>query len=122
VTVKHDPGIRNRRIFQIAYTQSLLFTRAELLKTRGYEVTSVCGNDAAKRVLDRSQNYSLFLVGHDAPRESKEEMVRWLRENFPETKLLALNAPHQEHLTGVDVNVVMNGAEEWLAAVEGMAA
>ena len=114
--------LRNQRIFQIAYTPSLLLTRAELLKARGYEVTSVLGNDAAKRALDQSQTYRLFIVGHDAPREAKEEMVQWLRNNFSNTRILALNAPYQEHLSGVDVNVIMNGPDVWLAAVEGLAA
>lgn len=38
-------------IFQIAYHEMLLIARAELLKDRGYEVSSALGNDHAKRVL-----------------------------------------------------------------------
>jgi len=120
--MNYPSRMENRRVFQIAYDRNLLFTREELLKTRGYEVTSVFGNDAAKGVLTRSQKYRLFIVGHDAPKETKQEMVRWLKDNFSEIKILALNAPFQEPVTGVDVNVLMNGPEEWLAAVEEIAA
>jgi hypothetical protein len=35
------PASRNNRVFQIAYDDALLIARAELLKERGYEVSSV---------------------------------------------------------------------------------
>lgn len=112
---------KDNRIFQIAYDEMLLITRGELLKRRGYEVSSVLGNEAAKRALDKRQTYYLFIVGHDAPRETREDMVRWLKTNFPGTKVLALNPPYQTKLTEADYNFHLNGPEEWLAAVASAA-
>ena len=80
-------------VFQIAYDETLLITRSELLKNRGYEVSSALGNDGAKRILDRRERYRLFIVGHAAPRETREEMVRSLKANFPNTKILVVNPP-----------------------------
>jgi hypothetical protein len=108
---------RSNRVFQIAYDEMLLVTRDELLKKRGYEVTSVLGNEAAKRLLHKDQGYRLFIVGRDAPRETREEMVCWLKTNFPKTRILALNSPYETSLTGADYNVPLNGPEAWLAAV-----
>jgi hypothetical protein len=88
-----------------------------LLKNRGYEVSSVLGNDEAIRVLDGQQNYRLFIVGHNAPRETREEMLRWLKIKFPHTRILALNPPHQPDLPQADYNVILNGPEAWLSIV-----
>ncbi|MGA9790421.1 MAG: hypothetical protein WBQ43_06995 [Terriglobales bacterium] len=104
-------------VFQIAYDETLLITRSELLKNRGYEVSSALGNDGAKRILDRRERYRLFIVGHAAPRETREEMVRWLKANFPNTKILVVNPPSSAILAGADYNVVLNGPEEWLSIV-----
>jgi len=115
------PVSRGNRIFQIAYDEKLLITRAELLKNRGYEVGSVLGNDEAQRVLNSHQRYRLFIVGHAAPREAREEMLRWLKTNFPHTRILALNPPHQPNLGEADYNVVLNGPEAWLSIVANVA-
>jgi hypothetical protein len=112
---------RDNRVFQIAYNEALRVTRGELLKQRGYEPTSVLGNDAAKRALEGDQTYRIFIVGHDAPRHTREEMVRWLKTKFPTTRVLALNPPYESRLTWADYNVPLNGPEEWLAAVASAA-
>jgi hypothetical protein len=112
---------RGNRVFQIAYDNALLIAREQLLKSRGYDVGSVLGNEAAQRSLADGQSCRLFIVGHNAPRETREEMVRWLKENFPHTKVVALNPPSQGKLTGADFNFVLNGPEEWLAAVSSAA-
>ncbi len=109
-------------VFQIAYNEGLLVTRAELLKARGYHVVSVLGNDAAKRILDKSQHYRLFIVGHDAPREERETMFQWLRVNFPKAKILALTSPYESPVTAADYSIPLNGPEQWLAAVASAAA
>lgn len=109
-------------MFQIAYDEMLLITRAQLLKNRGYEVTSVLGNNAAKCAIDTRQNHRLFIVGHAAPRETREEMVRWLKTNFPDTKILALNPPYHTNLAEADYNLILSRSEEWLSVVANAAA
>jgi hypothetical protein len=104
----------SRRIFQVAYDQALLFTRAELLKSRGYLVESVFGNDEAKRYLDGASGFDLFIIGHAADRRTREEMAEWLRERFPAVRILALNPPHHPELANADYNIRQNGPEVWL--------
>ncbi len=112
-----EPQSDGKRVFQIAYDEMLLVSRAELLKNRGYEVSSALGNDGAKRILDKRERYRIFIVGHAAPKETREDMVRWLRANFPNTKILVVNPPSLAILAGADYNVVLNGPEEWLSIV-----
>jgi PAS domain S-box-containing protein len=109
--------LKGSPIFQVAYDGTLLKRREELLKNRGYAVVSVLGNEAAQRSLARDQDWRLFLLGHNAPLTTREAMVRWLKENFPQTKVLALNPPSQVNLPRADFNFVLDGSEEWLIAV-----
>jgi len=117
-------GLRNRagniKVFQIAYDERQLVARRELLRERGYEVSSTLGNEQAERFLERNQGYELFIVGHAAPSEVRAKMVRWLRANFPSSKILALNPPANPKLADVDYNFILNGPEPWLAVVASM--
>ena len=105
-----------RRIFQIAYDEDLGLRRAELLRSRGYGVISVVGNQAAKLLLSSIQHYDLFIVGHAAPESARREMVAWLKANYPRVKILALNPPRQQ-ITDADYNALQNGPETWLPIV-----
>jgi CheY-like chemotaxis protein len=104
-----------RHIFQIAYTQPLLVERAELLRKRGYEVSSALGNESAQMELKAcTETCDLFIVGHAAPPEVRAKMVQWLKEHYPTVKILALHPPHYPPLPGADFN---NCPEELLVAV-----
>ncbi|HYM00427.1 MAG TPA: response regulator [Blastocatellia bacterium] len=114
---------RGNRVCQIAYDESLLFARAELLKNRGYEVKSILGNEEAKRLLGKDQDdYRVFIVGHAASIAMRQEMIQWLRANFPAAKILALNPLSDPAHTGADYDFILNGPEEWLARVANIVA
>jgi hypothetical protein len=103
-------------IFQISYDEQLGQLRAELLKSRGYSLVSVIGNEAAKVALLPIQPYELFLVGHTAPAETRQEMVFWLKAKYPKAVIVALNPPKQE-LLQADYNVRKDSPETWLAII-----
>ena len=105
-----------RRIFQIAYDGELGLRRAELLRSRGYGVISVIGNDAAKVLLSSIQHYDFFIVGHAAPEQTRREIVDWLKAQYPGIKILVLNPPDQQ-VPAADYNVPLNGPETWLPIV-----
>lgn len=116
VMQKNLAPARLRRIFQIAYDMDLGLRRAEVLRSRGYGVISVVGNDAAKVLLSSPQHYDLFIVGHSAPEEIRREIVAWLKAQYPNVKILALNPPNQR-LSGADHNILLDGPETWLPIV-----
>jgi hypothetical protein len=109
-----------KRIFQVTYDERLRLERAELLRGLGYAVMSVTGNEAAKTlltsILGDNVGIALFIIGHAARAETRQEMVDWLKANFPGAKILALNPPDQQ-LPDADCNVVQNGPEAWLPYV-----
>jgi CheY-like chemotaxis protein len=106
-----------KRVFQIAYDEDTGLRRAELLRSRGYAVISVTGNQPAKLLLSSIQHYDLFIVGHAAPEETRREIVDWLKGQYPKVKILVLNPPDQQ-VVSADYNVKQNGpAESWLLIV-----
>ena len=106
-----------KRIFQIAYDEESRLQRAELLLGCGYGVISVLGNEAAKLLLSSIQHYDLFIVGPDAPEETRREIVDWLKENYPLVKILAMNPPDQQ-VPKADYNAEQDGPENWLPIVK----
>jgi CheY-like chemotaxis protein len=106
-----------KRIFQIAYTEKLRSERAELLRSLGYRVISVIGNESAKAILRVGQpDLTLFIVGHAAPEQTRTEMVDWLKANYPNVRILALNEPNQQ-LPGADYNGIETKPDEWLQLI-----
>jgi hypothetical protein len=106
-----------KRLFQIAYTNELGKQRAHLLRSLGYGVLTVPGNNEAKKLLPmlqpRAGDISLFILGHAAPESTRKEIVEWLKAEHPLIGIVALNPPNQKIL-GADFNVLQNRPELWL--------
>jgi hypothetical protein len=83
-------------------------------------VISVADNDAAKAALTTIHDVDLFIVGHTAPKQVREEIVGWLKTNYPKVKILALN-PSKDQLIHADYNVVLNHHDEWLSLLAAAA-
>jgi len=109
-----------RIIFQIGYEEREMKARAEMLRRFGHEVISVTHNEAAKVALSSYRNVDLFIVGHTAPQQTREEIVVWLKTNYPKVKVVALN-PSRQHLLGADYNLELNDRDEWLSLLAAAA-
>lgn len=105
---------RKRIMFQIGYEEKELKTRAELFRRFGHEVISVADNGAAKEALGAIHNVDVFIVGHTAPEQTRNEMVDWLKANFPKVKIVALIPTANRQLPRADYNVVINDWDEWI--------
>jgi hypothetical protein len=106
-------------VFQIAYDEGPALARADLLRGRGYEVGTVMGNEAAKVVLSLPQCCDIFIIGHQAPLESRRQMVAWLKAKYPAVPVLALNMSDAQELSGADYNAAPNSPQAWLSIVAG---
>jgi len=105
-----------KRVFQIAYDEELALQRTQLLKSQGYIVMSVIGNEAAKVILRSTQHNDLFIVDHAAPEETRREMVDWLRANYAKAKILALN-PSGQKIPSADFNVTDDTPDKFVPIV-----
>ena len=112
ISIKSQP---KRIMFQIGYDEKELNVRAELFRRFGHEVISVPDNDAAKQALASAHNVDVFVVGYNAPDQTRKEMVDWLKENFPKVKIVALVPSTHRPLPRADYNITLNDWDEWLA-------
>src|SRR5437879_12636122 len=115
LNVSQEKRRATKRIFQIAYDEKLGLRRAELLRSLGYHVISVIGNDPARVLLTSIQHYDLFIVGHAPPENTRNEIVDWLKARYPHVKILALNPANRLQLASADYNAILNGPGEWLS-------
>ena len=118
ISVKLQP---KRIMFQIGYDERELNARAELFRRCGHEVLSVPNNEAAKHALTLIDNVDVFVIGHQAPEQTRREIVDWLKENFPTVKIAALIPSANRQLSRADYNIVLNDSEEWLSLLAATA-
>ena len=115
IAIKPTKGV----IFQIGYEPVQLNARTKVLQHLGYEVLSAPDNPAAKLQLLSPRHVDLFIIGHSAPEPVRREIVDWLKANYPNVKILALQ-PSDAQLSPVpdaDYNVTINGSDDWLSLV-----
>ncbi len=103
-------------VFQIGYDDDRGSTAREtLFRSFGHEVISVADNDAAKRALASIPNVDIFVLGHTAPEQTREEMVDWLKVNFPKAKIVALIPSASPQLLCADYNVPQSDWAAWVS-------
>jgi hypothetical protein len=103
-------------VFQIAYDDDRGSAAREVLfRSFGHEVISVMDNDAAKRALASISKVDVFILGHTAPEQTREEMVDWLKVNFPKAKIVALIPSASPELLRADYNVPQRDWAAWVS-------
>src|SRR5260370_38221606 len=71
-------------ILEVAYYQGLLITRARMLESRGYHVTSVLGNDKAFGLdADVIAAADLIVIGFSAPYPVRAGIITWFKHQIP---------------------------------------
>ena len=103
-------------VFQISYDDDRgAAARDALFKNFGHEVISVVDNVAAKRALVSIPNVDVFILGHTAPEQAREEMVDWLKANFPQAKIVALIPSASPWLLCADYNIPQSDWAAWVS-------
>lgn len=89
-----------------------------MLKSAGYEVTSVVGNDRAITLDDAViAAADLIVVGFDAPHSVRAEMVLWFKQHYPEIPVLALQSSRWEAFPEADMSTFSEDPAIWLAEI-----
>jgi CheY-like chemotaxis protein len=103
-------------ILHIAYYPGLQKARQIILEQAGYEVVSAFGNEEAM-ALARARNYDVIMVGFSAAHSIRSAILRWLKENIPQTPVVVLLANQAEHFPEADSEVLSENPDTWLDAV-----
>lgn len=109
-------------IIQIAFQESLLRTRAAMLKLRGYSVLSALRAEGLAALPESVYHRAgLFLLGHAATLEERAKLVQQIRQKNPALKILALKSTvHASNVPGADATCDLEDAETWLSKVDEM--
>jgi DNA-binding NtrC family response regulator len=105
-------------ILQVAYYPTLQETRTELLKTAGYRVTSVLGNDEAMGLNGAViAAADLVVVGFSAAHSVRAAMVHWFKAHHPSLPVIVLQFYRWEKFPEADVATLSEDPATWLAEV-----
>jgi CheY-like chemotaxis protein len=103
-------------ILSISYDESLLLTRALVLKNAGYQVTSALGYLEALR-LCKEGIFDLAIIGHSIPRTDKAAILAQTRSSC-NAPVISLYKTSEGPLDGVDYALDgLEGPEALLALV-----
>jgi len=105
-------------ILQVAYYPNLLKTRALVLESAGYQVTSVLGNNEAMK-LDASTiaTFTLAVVGFSAPPSVRTSMVLWFKARYPKIPVVALLSSPWERFPEADAATLSEDPKVWMKMV-----
>jgi len=105
-------------ILQVAYYPILQETRTLMLKSAGYQVTSVLGNDNAIG-LDGAviAAADLIVVGFSASHSVRAAMVLWFKARYPKIPVVVLQFSSWEKFPEADVSTFSEDPTIWLAEV-----
>jgi hypothetical protein len=105
-------------VLQVAYYPNLQETRALMLKSAGYQVTSVLGNDNAKG-LDAAviAAANVIVVGFSTSHSIRAAMVRWFKTHYPKTPILVLQSSRWEQFPEADLSTFSENPNTWLAEI-----
>ena len=101
-------------IIQIAYNAAALEERAHMLIDRGHEVISILGNSDALRRRDQFEHADVVVLGHAADVQVRRKMAQWVKQSFPQLRLVAIG----EGIPEADEAVATDQQEELVMAVE----
>src|SRR5712691_5897451 len=105
-------------ILQVAYYPTLQETRTLMLKSAGYQVTSVLGNDNAMS-LDGTliAAADLIVVGFSASHSVRAAMVLWFKARYPKIPVVVLQFSSWEKFPEADVSTFSEDPTLWLAEI-----
>lgn len=79
-------------VFQIAYDLTMAEKLAHELPSHGYQFGYAAGNDLAFVILNGRMEYDVFVLGFDAPHETRSRMAEWLAFEYPGVPIIALQS------------------------------
>ncbi|GEM_PF-4358671 len=83
-------ALGRKRILHVEFDRTLLAIRHTLLETAGFEVVSCFSAIAIREVSTAAAPFDVFLVGHAAPVDERDDLVTWMKANFPNTRVVVL--------------------------------
>lgn len=73
-----------KKVLQLEYRQSILVTRAEILRSENFSVDSILGTDSNwKCQLSNTEVYGVIVVGHGSTWFDRRDLIAFFCATFP---------------------------------------
>lgn len=92
-------------IILVAYTTAHLEEHAHQLQENGHEVIPMLGNSDVLRHRDQFAHAEVVVVGESEDANVRQKFATWLKQNFPNVRLVAIGA----EVAGADAVVESEG-------------
>ena len=115
-----DTAPRKKRILHVEFDRTLLAVRHALLESAGFEVISCFSGLATREVSTATAPFDLFLIGHAAPVAERNELVAWMKSNFPRTTVVVLRPRETDSSPIGDVTTTVEPADLVKAIVDAL--
>lgn len=111
-----------KRILQVAFDVNVLKTREIILARDGHHVSSVSGTKEALGLrAEDLKGFDLVLIGRDAPLQERRKIARYLKQVYPECKIVALHGQLQSaRVEHADLNAPGDDPNDWLQAIRSI--
>jgi len=105
-------------ILQVAYDTALMQTRALMLESRGYRVTSVCGNRQAMALGPGGlADFDAAVIGFSSTHPDRQQMVKWFKANRSSLRVVVLQFDTFEKFPDADFVSPSEDPAAWLGTV-----
>jgi hypothetical protein len=99
------------RILYVCFNPTMLVSRERVLMSRDYDVCTVLGADGLQAV-PNLEEFDFVLIGDEGPLPQRRSAVRYLRQQMPPVRVIAL-CRDREEIPGADYEVSTADPRTW---------
>ena len=103
-----------RTIIQIEFSDNILREREAILRNLGFNVISIRGAAGFAREDFFGQSVAAVVIGHGAPVEERQRLALCVRNQLPESPIVALLRRSDTFLTDVNANCPADNPVLWV--------
>ena len=105
-------------IVLVEFRSGLLEVRHEILEFLGHPIVAVQGGSVAKDLDLTCASPGVIVIGHRAPREERENLIRHFRSTVASVPILVLIGREDRAFEGVDYNCPADEPQLWIRTVQ----
>ena len=107
-----------KKVLQLEYRQSILVTRAEILRSENFSVDSILGTDSNwKFQLSKTEVYGVIVVGHGSTWFDRRDLIAFFCATFPNVPVIALLRRSEEPFYDAAYNCPADEPVTWLKTI-----
>ena len=104
-------------ILQVEFSPSLVRIREEILTSLGCKVISVIGSENARNLDLGKDQLNVIVIGHGAPRDEREQLIKYFGEALPGVPIVALLRMRDATFSKAAFNIRADNPQNWVRVI-----